>query len=535
MPAGQLRLEGWAKHTQKFPDQQVIKAILGICQYGARIGYEELRSGIVIHPNLAIAEHHINLVTCEITSELCKSQLETYPDYTSFPSNFTASPLGLIDKSDGGKRRIHHLSYPTGDPTAINSGIPEQYGAITYSGIKYAIRALQEQGQNSILMKRDFESAFRHIPISPQDTPLLGFCWKGNYYAERFLPFGLRTAPYIFNLFAEVFHWVLVDQLKNQNSRAIVIHYLDDFLLVLPPCANPELHSKTFSILCKEVGLTIKLSKNEERTVVSFAGIEFDTQRMAIRLPEKKLHKARTMIEQAAKRKSLSLLEIQNIIGYLNFVSTVIPLGRTFLRRLYNMELYFPLGSRHQPRRISGAVKKDIAWWAKALSLVPERSIAYAERERIRVWSDTASTKGLGAFYLREHQVHPQPDAAFSIPLPRSLVKGQEHINTQEMRAVEQVLLHWGNKWRGTILIMHIDNKAVVHGLKNRTMRGGSMNVLRRCLLLTTEYDVELEAQWVSTKENALADSLSRSEYNRIADLAPQLLPPTCSRLDRGI
>jgi len=84
------------------------------------------------------------------------------------------------------------------------------------------------------------------------------------------------------------------------------------------------------------------------------------------------------------------------------------------------------------------------------------------------------------------------------------------------------------------MLVMHIDNKAVVHGLKNRTIRGGSMHVLRRCLLLATEYDLELEAQWVSTKENTLADALSRLEYNRIADLAPQLLPPTCNLLDRG-
>ena len=99
---------------------------------------------------------------------------------------------------------------------------------------------------------------------------------------------------------------------------------------------------------------------------------------------------------------------------------------------------------------------------------------------------------------------------------------------------MEQLLLHWGNKWRRTTLIMHIDNKAVVHGLKNRTIRGGSMNVLRRCLLLATEYDLELEVQWVSTKENALADALSRLEYNPIADLAPQLVPPTCNRLDCG-
>ena len=363
MPAGQLRLEGWAKHTQMFPNQQVIKAILGICQYSVRFRYEGFWSGIVIHPNLALAEHDINLVRSKIASELSKSQLETYPDYTSLPSHFMVLALGLIDKSDRGKRRIHHLSYPTGDPTAINSGIPEKYGAITYSGIEDAIRAVQVQGQNSILMKRDFESAFRHIPISRQDTPLLGFCWKENYYAECFVPFGLCTAPYIFNLFAEVFHWVLVNQLKNLNSRAIVIHYLNDFLLVLPPCANPELHSKIFSLLCKEVGLTIKLSKNKDGTVVSFAGIEFDTKRMAIRLPEKKLHKAWTMIEQAAKRKALSLLEITIITEYLNFISTVIPLGRTFLYRLYNMELYFP------PRQ-SASVKTNIRGSEEGYSLV---------------------------------------------------------------------------------------------------------------------------------------------------------------------
>ena len=60
------------------------------------------------------------------------------------------------------------------------------------------------------------------------------------------------------------------------------------------------------------------------------------------------------------------------------------------------------------------------------------------------------------------------------------------------------------------------------------------MNVLRRCLLLASEYDLDLEARWVSTRENALADALSRSQYDRIADLAPQLLQPTCNLQQRG-
>jgi len=60
------------------------------------------------------------------------------------------------------------------------------------------------------------------------------------------------------------------------------------------------------------------------------------------------------------------------------------------------------------------------------------------------------------------------------------------------------------------------------------------MHVLRRCLLLATEYDLDLEVRWTSTKENALADALSRLEYYRIADLAPQLLRPASSLPLRG-
>ena len=143
------------------------------------------------------------------------------------------------------------------------------------------------------------------------------------------------------------------EELKGQNLRAHVIHYLEDFLLVLPPSATIIKCGEIFANLCLQVGLSIKASKNKQGKGVSFAGIEFNTKCMAIRLPKKKLLKARTIVHNATQKKSLSLLEIQKITGYLNFASTVIPLGRTFLRLLYNMELYFAPGSRHLQRRIS--------------------------------------------------------------------------------------------------------------------------------------------------------------------------------------
>ena len=60
------------------------------------------------------------------------------------------------------------------------------------------------------------------------------------------------------------------------------------------------------------------------------------------------------------------------------------------------------------------------------------------------------------------------------------------------------------------------------------------MDVLRRCTLLATEYDLEIEAKWISTKENALAEGLSRCDYNKITNIARELTYPTCSHRNHG-
>jgi len=172
------------------------------------------------------------------------------------------------------------------------------------------------------------------------------------------------------------------------------------------------------------------------------------------------------------------------------------------------MELYFPPGNGHQGRWISGEGRKDLAWWAEVLSGASERSIATHARETIFVWTDAASSKGEGAFYTTNTQPTPQPESAFSIVLPTSQTHTREHINTLEMRAVEQAILYWGKVWRSKRVVIHIDNWAVAHGLDKGTIRGASMQVLWRCCLLAAEHDLELETQWISTKENALADAL---------------------------
>jgi len=78
----------------------VITAVLAICTFGARIGYEGYRNTTTIHPNLKTAIVEAPTVSANILLELNKSHPEVFPDLHSLTSHFTVSPLGLTDKVD---------------------------------------------------------------------------------------------------------------------------------------------------------------------------------------------------------------------------------------------------------------------------------------------------------------------------------------------------------------------------------------------------------------------------------------------------
>ena len=54
-------------------------------------------------------------------------------------------------------------------------------------------------GPGSFMAKTDLKLAFCLIPIHPDDWHLLGIYWQKQYYVDLYLPFGLRSAPFLFN------------------------------------------------------------------------------------------------------------------------------------------------------------------------------------------------------------------------------------------------------------------------------------------------------------------------------------------------
>lgn len=69
------------------------------------------------------------------------------------------------------------------------------------------------------------ESAYRIIPVHPQDRHLLGMQFDGNLYVDMALPLGLRSAPKIFTALADGLLWIMT----RHNIQA-ALHYLDDYI-----------------------------------------------------------------------------------------------------------------------------------------------------------------------------------------------------------------------------------------------------------------------------------------------------------------
>ena len=64
-----------------------------------------------------------------------------------------------------------------------------------------AIRMIVLAGRGALIGKVDIKSAYRIVPMHPSDKPdkhLLGMQWRGKFYVDLALPFGLRSVPLYF-------------------------------------------------------------------------------------------------------------------------------------------------------------------------------------------------------------------------------------------------------------------------------------------------------------------------------------------------
>ena len=495
------------------PDRTWCSHLLQILRHGATIGYQGPRTTRVT-PNLASASLHPSVVTKELQRECAQGRMAG--PYQSPPlQNLQCSGVGVVPKKDGSWRMIMHLSAP--GMHSINDGIDKEPYSLHYSTIDDATRLIAAAGKGCYLAKIDLKRAFRLIPIARSDWELLGIHWDNEYYFDKQLPFGLRSAPFLFNELADALHWVL-----SQNYHIpYLVHYLDDFLIIAPSLAACQTAMDNAIALFCRLNIALSWEKVEgPSTCLSFLGIEIDTKEWQLRLPADKLSNLLTELSHWLTRKSCTKQQLLSLIGKMSFATKVLPAGRIFLRRLLNLSTRTKLLKGHLHLDLDA--RADIRWWINLLpywnGLAPILEAEWTPSHIFHLFTDASSLHGFGAYFngawlrgswLPDQQLGPDISIAW-----------------QELFAIVVAALAWGHQWSGRRILAHCDNLAVVDIWGRYSSKSPSiMSLVRRLYFVAASNNFHIRFSHIQGVDNGIADALSRNNLIRFRRLAPTADP----------
>ncbi|XP_065185742.1 uncharacterized protein LOC135816471 [Sycon ciliatum] len=479
-------------------------------QYGFRIGSSRPIASSVMSPN------HPSACACpaEVTTHLltCCDRGETAGPFASPPfPHMHISGLGAIPKSNGKLRIIHDLSSPAG--LSVNDGISRDEFSLQYETVDTAISLIMQAGRGALLTKVDIRNAFRLCPVAPCDWPYLGIFWQGQFYHDKVLPFGLRSAPYIFDKFATAVQFILEDACHLSQ----LLHYLDDFLNVSPPHLPVAEHHRSLILdMLRYLQIPVASEKVEgPSTCLTFLGLELDSLTFEIRLPSAKHGTYIGKVNGLLQSGMASRRELASVLGNLSFAARAIPAGRTFLRRLYDLDRATSNLPKHKVLTLSAGAVNDLKWWQRTLSVWPGKPFflldKWTKAPNLQLQTDASGNQGYGAYF--------QGRWIRGAWLPH---QHSESIQYKELYAIVIATSTWASEWKSLRIEFQCDNSAVVDCIKSGTSRSPPMMSLVRCLYhLCVAHDCLISAVHIPGVTNTIADALSRNLLQEFRRLAP--------------
>ena len=261
-----------------------------------------------------------------------------------FDYNYIQSPIGLVPKDNVKETRlIFHLSYPRAkvgrSSTLVNANTPQELCKVKYPDFSDAIRRCLEEGDFCHLAKSDQRSTFRNLGILKRhwrylimktESPIDGLTY---FFVDKCLPFGTSISCSHFQKVSDAIAYLV----EHKTSKKLT-NYLDDYLFtaLLHSLCNRQV--RVFLEICEQIKMPISPEKTEwATTMITFLGFLIDTFNRIIGVPQEKISKAINMLEHvlskqdkpAAKRK-MTILQLQKICGFLNFLSCAVIPGRAF-------------------------------------------------------------------------------------------------------------------------------------------------------------------------------------------------------------
>ena len=232
---------------------------------------------------------------------------------------------------------------------------------------------------------------------------------------------------------------------------------------------------------------------------------------MEVRLPQDKLEKLRTILSFFSHRKKITLLELQSLIGLLNFAYAVVYPDRAFLRRI--IDLTKGIQKPYHKRRLTKYAKADLTAWSLFIESFNGKGLIQSPQLETSIslhMHTDASDMGFGGFFCTHWFAHDWTPSWLDL-----------HIFVREMYPIILAVELWAGEIQNKHIQFHCDNIAVVYAINKQTAKDPNlMKLVRR---LAPIFNVRFEAVHIPGLKNVLADNLSRFQITEFRNLAPHM------------
>ena len=499
---------------QDYPLKNVVQELSDGFSKGFRLQYTGPRT-FRESPNLLSAKQNHDELKHKLLKEIDLGRI--MGPFKELPiSNLQVSPVGIVPKPGGSWRLITHLSYPVSE--GINDFIDPVHCTVHYTSFDRVVEMLSNIGRNAEIGVLDIKSAFRLLPVYPGDFDLLGIKFDSEYYIDKCLPMGCAISCNIFEKFSTFLHWLV----QKQSGLETLDHYLDDFIFAGKEGSNQcRTLMNCFLATCKDLGIPIADEKSVGPvTVLTFLGLEIDTEEMVIRIPQNKLVLLVEQLEYYLSQNRITLKNLQSLVGSLNFFGKAVRCARAFNRRFYNLTA--KAKKAHHFIKLNTDTKEDMQMWLEFLksfngkAYFPESS--WTGNDAIEFFTDSAGSAGLGCgAYFSGEWVY------FSWPM--NWIKGGilKDITFLEFVPVVLAMAIWGHMLQNKKIIFNIDNMALVEILNSQTSKSKRiMYLMRPFVLYTLKNNTIFRGKHIKGQFNEIADAISRQQWCRFKRLAPE-------------
>ena len=337
----------------------------------------------------------------------------------------------------------------------------------------------------------DINSAFWSIPLRQKDFYKTGFVTQNGHYNWRCLPFGLKTAPAIFQR-------ILRNIIRRNNLDAFCANYIDDILIF---SETFEDHLKHIEELLKTIlkeGFRLKILKcNFAQNSVQYLGhiIEHNVTKPindnVIPIKEFPIPKTKKNIRQ--------------FLGKVNFYRNYIPNVTQILEPFHNL----------LRKNVNFNWSDDCAKSFQQIKdyLCSEPCLAIYDPTKETIVQTDASITGIGAILKQKQEDGIYKPVAFFSKKLNEFQKRKKAIFL-ECLAIKEALTYW-HYWLINLNFLVLSDHKPLEDLK---IHSKNDEELRHMLFYLSQYNFKVK--YVPGNSNSEADCLSRNPILDSSDLA---------------